>query len=107
VRFVDRRRVLLVLPQYVLDQARVCAGRATVTLKLPVSMQIVLRALVEEGLRWPDNPRLLGNVEDQARAVRHIRSAGRHGGRGEAEHGDRRSGIRRRASVRARPSPRR
>jgi hypothetical protein len=47
----NKTRVLLVLPQAVLDRARVVAGRATTTFKLPVSLQNVLRALVEKGLR--------------------------------------------------------
>jgi len=45
--FAKKTRVLLILSQDVLDRARVCAGRATATLKLPVSLQIVLRALIE------------------------------------------------------------
>jgi hypothetical protein len=40
-----RVKVLLILAQDVLDRARVVAGRATITLKLPVSLQVVLRAL--------------------------------------------------------------
>jgi hypothetical protein len=50
-----------------------------------VSRQIVLRALIEEGLKR-DHPSLLANVEGQAKAVRFARSAaGRvraEGGRG-------------------------
>ena len=46
----NKTRVLLILPQDVLDGARVLAGKATTTFKLPVSLQIVLRALVEEGI---------------------------------------------------------
>src|SRR2546427_3547159 len=49
--FANKTRVLLVLPEDVLGQARVLAGRATAALKLPVSLQIVLRALIEEGLK--------------------------------------------------------
>ena len=41
----NKARVLLLLSQDALDRARVCAGQATATLKLPVSLQIVLRAL--------------------------------------------------------------
>ena len=70
----DKARVLLVLPRDVLDRARVCAGQATATLKLPVSLQIVLRVLIEEGLRSPARHAFLANVEAQAKAVRHIRS---------------------------------
>jgi hypothetical protein len=79
--FADKTRVLLILPQEVLDRARVYAGRATTTLKLAVSLQIVLRALIEEGLKSEDNPALMANIEAQARAVRQIRSAARAGGR--------------------------
>jgi hypothetical protein len=79
--FANKARVLLILSQDVLDRARVLAGRATTTLKLPVSLQIVLRALIEEGLKRTDDPALLANVEGQANAVRRIRSTARHGGR--------------------------
>jgi hypothetical protein len=81
--FTNKARVLLVLSQDVLDRARVFAGRATTTLKLPVSLQIVLRALIEEGLKRDDNPALLTNVEFQANAVRRIRSTARRRGRAE------------------------
>ena len=66
----NRTKVLLILAQDVLDQAWNFAGKATMTLKLPVSRQIVLRALIEEGLKRADHPTLLANVESQARAVR-------------------------------------
>ena len=83
--FADKTRVLLVLRQDVLDRARVVAGRATTALKLPVSLQIVLRALIEEGLKRNGHPALLANVEAQARAVRMIRSAaGRRGSAAES-----------------------
>jgi hypothetical protein len=55
------------------------AGKATITLKLPVSLQIVLRALIEKGLRRESNRTLLVNVECQAHAVRRIRSLARKG----------------------------
>ena len=42
----NRTRLLLILSKDMLDQARVIAGRATTALKLPVSLQIVLRALI-------------------------------------------------------------
>ncbi|MBI1736330.1 MAG: hypothetical protein HYR51_14250 [Candidatus Rokubacteria bacterium] len=71
-------KVLLVLPSVALDRARGLAGRATTTLKLPVSLQIVLRAAVEEGLKPASGPALLANVERQARAIREGRSAARH-----------------------------
>ena len=88
----NRTKVLLILSQDVLDQARVVAGKATITFKLPVSLQIVLRALIEEGLKRDDHPALLANVEGQAKAVRRIRSTARQGGRAEGEPVDRQSG---------------
>ncbi|MBI4587771.1 MAG: hypothetical protein HY725_02945 [Candidatus Rokubacteria bacterium] len=69
-----RAKVLLVLSQDVLDAARAFAGTATTTLKLSVSLQIVLRALIEEGLKGDGHPALLANVEGQAQAIRHKRS---------------------------------
>lgn len=74
----NRTRVLLILPQDVLDRARVLAGKATTTFKLPVSLQIVLRALIEEGLRRNGNPALIANIEGQAKAVRRLRTVARH-----------------------------
>ena len=78
----NKTRVLLVLSQEVLDRARVFAGQATATFKLPVSLQIVLRALIGEGLKRRGDPALLANIEGQAKAVRQIRSTARQGGRG-------------------------
>ena len=78
--FEHESRVLLILPQDVLDRARVMAGKATTMLKLPVSLQIVLRALIEEGLYRDSDRSLLANVERQAQAVRRIRSLARKGG---------------------------
>src|SRR5207247_9133342 len=89
----NKTTVLLILSQDVLDQARVVAGKATITLKLPVSLQIVLRALIEEGLKRDDHPALLANVEGQAKAARRLRSVSRQRGRAEAEPEGRRSGI--------------
>ena len=92
-----KTKVLLILPTDVVDRARVLAGKATTSLKLPVSLQIVLRALIEQGLRRDGDRALLDNVERQANAVRQSRSAARraamaatnlhsgtrrHGGRG-------------------------
>jgi hypothetical protein len=74
---VPKAKVLLVLPSPVLDRARVMAGKATTSFKLAVSLQIVLRALIEEGLKRERNPALLAKVERQARAVRSIRSLAR------------------------------
>ena len=83
----NKTRVLLILSQDALDRARVFAGKATITLKLPVSLQIVLRALIEEGLKRDGHPALLANVESQAKAVRHNRSMARR----EGAAGDRRN----------------
>jgi hypothetical protein len=47
--FEHDARVLLSLSQDVLDRARVMAGKATTALKLPVSLQIVLRAFPRGG----------------------------------------------------------
>ncbi len=89
-RMLEKRtRVLLILSQDVLDRARVLAGKATTALKLPVSLQIVLRALLEEGLKRDDHPVLLGNVERQARAVRDTRSLARRGRAAEGGRGPR------------------
>src|SRR2546425_11558734 len=73
----NKTKVLLVLTQDLLDRARVLAGKATAALKLPGSLQIVLRALIEGGLKQEDRPGLLANIEDQAKAVRPPRSAAR------------------------------
>ena len=78
--FENKAKVLLVLSQNALDQARVLAGKATTALKLPVSLQIVLRALIGEGLKKDDRPALLANIEGQAKAVRHQRSVARRAG---------------------------
>jgi hypothetical protein len=76
--FEDKTRVLLVVPQQILDRARVFAGSATTRLKRPVSLQMVLRALIDEGLKRNGDRTLLANVEAQVQAVRRIRSrAGR------------------------------
>jgi hypothetical protein len=73
----DRTTVLLILSREVLDRARVVAAKATINLKLPVSLQIVLRALIEEGLKRGGDPVFVANVERQARAVRQQRSMAR------------------------------
>ena len=83
--FENESRVLLILPQDVLDRARVLAGKATTRFKLPVSLQIVLRALIEEGLKRDGDRIILANVEAQARAVRRIRGLARKGRNEEAE----------------------
>jgi hypothetical protein len=71
--FENETRVLMVLPRDLVDRARGLAGRATVSMKLPVSLQIVLRALIEEGLKRPTDPALVANVGRQAETVRRIR----------------------------------
>ena len=96
--FEQKTRVLLILPQDILDRARVLAGKATSRLKLPVSLQIVLRALIEEGLKRNGDGDLLANVEAQAQAVRRIRSLRGRGGGVEGERRTLRSGIPRRLS---------
>ena len=73
----DRTRVLLILSRDILDRARALAGRATIFYKLPVSLQSVLRALIEERLKRDGHAALLVNVEGQARAVRYKRSMAR------------------------------
>ena len=83
--------MLLILSQGVSDRARVLAGKATIALKLPVSLQIVLRALIEEGLKR-SHPFFLTNVADQAREVRHKRHMAR---RASVEGGGRESTVRR------------
>jgi hypothetical protein len=80
----DRTTVLLIVSRDSLDRARALAGRATTTLKLAVSLQIVLRGLIAEGLKRPANPALLRNIERQAPAVREIRAAARRAARGAA-----------------------
>ena len=71
--FDDETRILIILPRALVDRARGLAGRATVSMKLPVSMQIVLRALMEVGLKRPSDPALLRSIGRQADTVREIR----------------------------------
>lgn len=78
--FEDKTKVLLMVPQGVLDRARGFAGEATSKLKRPVSLQMVLRALIDEGLKRNGDGAVLVNIEGQVQAVRRIRSrAGREG----------------------------
>ena len=98
--FQNESRVLLVLPQDVLDRARVLAGKATTALKLPVSLQIVLRALIGEGLKRDGDRNLLTNIEVQAQAIRRIRSLAGRGGGAEGERRTLRPEILRRPSGR-------
>jgi hypothetical protein len=85
-----------------LDRARVLAGKSTTTIKLPVSLQIVLRALVEEGLRRASDPALLANIERQARAVRHVRTIARQARRIEEDRENPSPATRRHAGTRER-----
>ncbi|MFQ5898498.1 MAG: hypothetical protein ACE5JN_09650 [Candidatus Methylomirabilia bacterium] len=98
--FEHESRVLLILPQDVLDRARVLAGKATTRLRLPVSLQIVLRALIEEGLKRDSDRNLLANLTGQAQAVRRIRSLARKRRGAEGERRNVGSGIRRRLTGR-------
>jgi hypothetical protein len=75
--FADETRVLIILPRELVNRARGLAGRATMSMKLPVSLQIVFRALIEEGLKRPTDEGLLANVAHQAETIRRIRSEAR------------------------------
>ena len=72
--FENKTRGLLVVPQEVVDRARVFAGSATTKFKRPVSLQMVLRALIDEGLKRDGDRAVLANVEEQLQAIRRIRS---------------------------------
>jgi hypothetical protein len=96
-------KVLLNLPQDVVDQVRVVVGKAMAALKLAVSLQIVLRALIDEGLKRCDDRAFLANLEGQAKAVRHIRRLARQRQRVEGNHGNRRSDVRSRPDAREQP----
>jgi len=77
--FPNETRVLIVLPRDLVDRARVLAGRSTTSMRMPVSLQIILRALIEEGLRRPSDAGLLATVSRQAETVRRIRREARSG----------------------------
>jgi hypothetical protein len=96
-------RVLLILPRDVLDRARVFAGKATTALRLPVSLQIVLRATIEEGLKWQTDADIMANVERQAMLIRQIRSRGRRAAGGQATTGGPPAAGRRQPSGHRRP----
>jgi hypothetical protein len=93
--FANKTKVLLIVSQDILDQARVCAGKATTELKMPVSLQIVLRALIEEGLKRGNDRNLLANIQGQAHAVRHIRRVARRSASPDGASGNQRSAGRR------------
>ena len=78
--FENKTRVLLVVPREVVDRARVYAGAATTKLKRPVSLQMVLRALIDEGLKREGDRAILANVEEQVQAILRIRSGIAHAG---------------------------
>ena len=75
--FESETRVLVILPLELLDRARALAGRATISMRRPVSLQIVLRALIEEGLKQSKDPDLLANMIRQAETIRRIRREAR------------------------------
>ena len=100
--FEDKTKVLLIVPQGALDQARGFAGEATSKLKRPVSLQMVLRALIDEGLKRDGDKAVLANIEGQVQAVRQIRSRAGREGSGTADQRTRPSGVRRTMSRRTR-----
>jgi hypothetical protein len=75
--FDNEARVLMILPRDLVDRARAVAGRATMSMKLPVSLQIVFRPLIEAGMKRPGDQAILANVSRQAETVRRIRSEAR------------------------------
>jgi hypothetical protein len=87
--FEDKTKVLLVIPQELLDRARVFAGSATTRFKRPVSLQMVLRAFIDEGLKREGDRAVLANVEDQIHAILRIRSAAAVGRAGSARKNER------------------
>ena len=98
--FEDKARVLLILPQEVLDRARVFAGESITRLKAPVSLQMVLRALIDEGLKRDRDRAIVANIEGQMQAVRAIRSRGRRAAVGHRSAGPLRPAGRRSAKGR-------
>jgi hypothetical protein len=69
--------VLLILSEDALGQARVLAGTMTATLRISVSLQIILRALIEDGLKRRNHPDLAATIEAHAIAIRHARRVAR------------------------------
>jgi len=98
--FADKTKVLLVVPQGILDRARGFAGEVMSKLKRPVSLQMVLRALIDEGLKRDGDGAVLVNVEGQVQEVRRIRSRAGREGSGRKDQRMHQSGIRRRVSRR-------
>lgn len=64
-----KSRVLLILPEKIVDRVRVFAGRAMIALKLPVGLQIVFRVLIDQGLKQGSDRGLLASVASEATAV--------------------------------------
>jgi hypothetical protein len=100
--FEDKTKVLLLIPQAVLDQARGFAGEATSKLKRPVSLQMVLRALIDEGLKRDGDRAVLANIEGQVQAIRQIRSRAGREVSGKTDQRTHQSGVRRTLSRRTR-----
>ncbi len=98
--FEDKTKILLMVPQEVVDRARGFAGEVMSKLKRPVSLQMVLRALIDEGLKRDGDGAVLVNVEGQVQAVRRIRSRAGREGRGRKDQRMHQSGVRRRVSRR-------
>lgn len=80
--FQPKARVLLILPQAAVDRARALSGRLTAALRLPVSLQIVFRVLIEDGLARAQDGAFLAKVERHVREVRRARREARAGSRG-------------------------
>jgi hypothetical protein len=57
-----------------MDRARVFTGEAITRLKGPVSLQMVLRAFIDEGLKRESQRAILANIQGQVQAVRELRS---------------------------------
>jgi hypothetical protein len=53
----------------------------TATLGLPVSLQVILRALIEDGLKRRNHPHLTANIAAHAKAVREARRRARRSSR--------------------------
>jgi hypothetical protein len=98
--FENKTKVLLVVPQGVLDRARGFAGEVMSKLKRPVSLQMVLRALIDEGLKRDGDGAVLVNVEGQVQEVRRIRSRAGREGSGRKDQRMHQSGVRHRVSRR-------
>ncbi len=98
--FEDKTKVLLMVPQGILDRARGFAGEATSKLMCPVSLQMVLRALIDEGLKRDGDGAILVNVEGQVQAVRRIRSRAGLERSGRKDQRMQQSGVRRRVTRR-------